>query len=131
MAKKPEFAFTAREHGTLDQDSGQVPSWCNFTVAVQTGQSTTLLHLTSEAAQEMADVIHKRLHPYAGMSILEIMKRHLDEVVDRLMAKKAEPGDKDVARGMAMAMAILYQPLNPDWEKVRDDAMLRYNARNS
>jgi len=142
MPEQPYFSAEAHCNGTIDQDTGKVPQWCDLTVTIEHGDQadsnwavrnedgSVTLFMTRAAGQVVIDVIYETLHPYSGRSIQEVMRRQLDEVVERLMTGKAEDGDKFLARGMAMAMACLRNPLNPDWEAIRDDAVDRYNANN-
>lgn len=140
MPEQPYFSVEAHCHGTLDQDAGLVPQWSDLSVeintdppdptkqpwAFKTEDGGIRLALTRNAGEVLIDVIYSTLHPYAGRSIGQIMERQLDEVVERLMTKQAEEGDVFLARGMAMAIACMYNPLAPDWEVVRDDAVSRY-----
>lgn len=138
MPEQPYFSAEAHCNGTNLQESGEVPEWCDLTVTVEcldpdagtwarrTEDGEIVLHMTRAAGEVLIDVTYSALHPYAGRSIGEIMKRQLDEVVARLMTKTDEDGDKHLARGMAMTIACLHNPVAPDWEMVRDEAVQRY-----
>lgn len=80
--------------------------------------------------------------PYAGRSILEIITEELDVVIDRLMTD-GEPfsdGNPDVeewkewgeqrgqAQGLAFAIAVLENPYEMNVEKVKAEAMKRWEA---
>lgn len=144
MPVQPYFSAEAHCHGTLDQDAGLVPQWSDLSVeintdppgaselpwAFKTEDGGIRLTLTRAAGEVMIDVIYSALHPYAGRSISQIMMRQLDEVVERLMTKQAEEGDVFLARGMAMTIACMRNPVAPDWEAIRDEAVSRYHENN-
>lgn len=141
MPEQPYFSAEAHCIGTNLHTEGGPPEWCDLTVtveceredpeewAVRHEDGSVSLYMTRAAGQVLIDVIYSTLHPYAGRSILEVMHRQLDEVVERLLEGDAQEGDKFLARGMAMAMACLRNPVAPDWEAVRNDAVDRYNAK--
>lgn len=71
-----------------------------------------------------------------GVSILEMLWRDLDAVVDRIMAEESPKQDKgrsnqDRGRAEAFATAIAYfiQPYRPNVKEVKRDAMRRYHGR--
>ena len=135
---KPQYAISVALHGRLDHAAGDVPEWCDLSMDIvgTEHQSTWVsawddqatLYLTREAGQLIIDTTTKALHPYAGGSIVTLMEKALDVVVARLLDGNAQEGDKDMARGMAMMIAILYRPTNPDWMAVRDACVARINS---
>lgn len=138
MPEQPYFEVMSWSQGTLAQERGEVPMWSDLTVQVKIlsqpdgwvkmeDDDTVTLCVTRGAGEAIIDSIYEVLHPYAGRSIAHMMEQRLDEVVERLMSKKAEPGDKELARGMAMIIAIIHAPLNPNWEYIRDMAVERYH----
>ncbi len=129
MPEQPYFEASASSHGTLDQSDGEVPQWCDLTLDVTnlSSNATVRLHLTRPAGEAIIDAMHAKLHPWQAGSIIGLLQSQLDEVVARLMSGSPEPGDKDMARGMARCIAIMLNPYNPNWEQVRDDAVARYN----
>lgn len=140
MPEQPGFSAEAHSVGTNLHEKGGMPEWCDLTVTIECEDKdspwtqkdedgATVLYMTRAAGEVLIDVIYGMLHPYAGRSIAEVMKRQLDDVVERLMAKQAEEGDVYLARGMAMAIACLHNPINPNWEDIRDEAVARYNAK--
>lgn len=138
--KKPQYAVSVAIHGDIDHRAGDVPEWCDLSVNVTSTehQSTWVsawdeevtLYMTREAGQAVIDAAFATLHPYAGQSIVQLMERDLDAVVDRLLFGKAQEDDKALARGMAMMVAILHKPLNPDWEAIRDACVARVTAKH-
>lgn len=144
--KQPRYAVSVAIHGDIDRREKGVPEWCDLSMTVASdtsndgwivteGRRAAVLYLTREAGQTIIDATYKTLHPYAGQSIVRLMDNRLDEVVGRLLDGTAQEGEKDMARGMAMMIAIMYQPLNPDWEAVRDASVARnkgtYQAPNT
>jgi hypothetical protein len=51
--------------------------------------------------------------------------------MDGLMGGTADPDDKGYAQGLAMAIAYMYNPINPDIEQVRADAVERWEDRHN
>lgn len=66
----------------------------------------------------------------AGRSLVEMMEDELDSIVERLMNGGAAADGRDPGRaeGVAMCIAIIRQPYNPNIEAVREAAMERYEA---
>ena len=66
-----------------------------------------------------------------GRSIVEMMCDELDTIVDRLLngGEAADGRDPGRAEGVAFCIAIIQQPYNPNIDAVREDAMLRYEAK--
>jgi hypothetical protein len=64
----------------------------------------------------------------SGRSLVEMMEDELDSIVDRLMSGGAAEDGRDPGRaeGVAFCIALVRQPYNPDIDKVREAAMLRY-----
>lgn len=63
-----------------------------------------------------------------GKSILEMLWDELDAIVERLMAGGAAEEDKGKAQGVAYAIAVIENPYLPNVERIRDEAMDRWEA---
>ena len=59
-----------------------------------------------------------------GPSIIQLIEHELDGAVVR--AAQGERSARDVALGLATALAILYNPYNPSIDEQRQAAKLRY-----
>lgn len=66
-----------------------------------------------------------------GKSILEMMWGELDAIVERLMGGGAAEDDKGRAQGVAMCIALVENPYLPDVERIREQAMDRWEAQNA
>jgi hypothetical protein len=133
--KHPQYTTTVAIHGDIDHAAGDVPEWCDLSVDITSTEHHAVwvsawdeqvtLYMTRKAGEAIIDAMHKTLHPWAGGSLVQLMEKDLDAVVDRLLSGKAQDGEKDMARGMAMMIARLRQPYNPDWTEVRDASVAR------
>lgn len=65
-----------------------------------------------------------------GKSILEMLWEELDTIVERLMAEGAGENDKGCAQGVAYAIAVIENPYYVDIERVRKEAMDRWEQQN-
>lgn len=69
----------------------------------------------------------------AGKSIVELIEDELDALIVTLMEDDLAPEEKkDVAaecRGLALAVAIIRNPYEPDVNLIREQAMNRYADR--
>jgi hypothetical protein len=63
-----------------------------------------------------------------GKSILEMLWEELDAIVERLMAGAASEEDKGRAQGVAYAIAVIENPYLPSVERIREEAMDRWEA---
>lgn len=73
---------------------------------------------------------------YAGPSLLELVWRQLDEVMDELMDARLDGREPDkvqagTALGYAGAIAIFSNPYNPNVDAVRAEAVERWEARQA
>lgn len=134
--KQPQYAISVAIHGDIDHRSGVAPEWCDMSVTVASNTSSKewlaveggralILYMTRGSGEDIIDALHKTLHPYAGSSLVQLMEKDLDAVVSRLLDGTAQEGEKDMARGMAMMIARLRQPYQPDWTAVRDASVAR------
>ena len=133
--KQPQYAISVAIHGDNDHVAGDVPDWCDLSLEIESSEhnkvwcsawdETVTLYMTRKAGQELLDAMTKLLHPYAGGSLIQLMEKDLDAVVERLLSGTAQEGEKDMARGMAMMIARFRQPYQSDWEAVRDASVAR------
>lgn len=97
-----------------------------------------------------------RPQPHTGRSLLEIFWQELDDIMDRLM-EEDEPATENYwdgksgghdqkkfqedylewaetrgqAQGVAYCIAVMTNPYTPDYDKVRDEAMRRWEDRHA
>lgn len=64
----------------------------------------------------------------SGKSIYDMLWEELDAIVERLMAGAAGEDDKGKAQGVAFAIATIENPYLPNIERVRAEAMRRWEA---
>lgn len=73
------------------------------------------------------------MRPYAGMSIFDRIMDELDTVINRLMSGDgaAEDGrDPGRAEAYTMALALIRNTYQPDYEQEKERAMERWEAAN-
>lgn len=131
MPEQPYFEVQTHCHGQADQSAGEVPAWCDLTMKIKnlsTG-ATEVLFLTRSAGEAVIDALHETLHPWQGGSIIDLMYRRLDDVVQNLLDGTAEPDDKVRARAMAEMISILVNPYRPNIDAVRDQSVERVRSR--
>lgn len=80
--------------------------------------------------------LYTALHPNSGGSILHMLWGELDDIVDRIQARIAKgkdplKADAGQALGVATSIAILVNPYAYDVDEVRNEAMLRWEARQA
>jgi hypothetical protein len=65
-----------------------------------------------------------------GKSIIGMLEDHLDGIVERIMngAEAADGRDPGRAEGIALALAVFFNPYKPSIDDVRQAAMDRYDA---
>lgn len=71
----------------------------------------------------------KRVGDCAGRSIVEMMEDELDAIIERLMGEPENEEERGKAAGVSYCIAIARQPYNPDVPAVKNEAMLRWEAR--
>lgn len=67
-----------------------------------------------------------------GKGIREIIEDELDTIIDRLMTPGSEAADgRDPGRGEALSwcLAVIEEPYAPNMDKIKGEAMLRYEAK--
>lgn len=65
-----------------------------------------------------------------GKSILEMLWEELDSIVERLMGGGEAEGDVGRAQGVAYAIAVIENPYHVDMERIRAEAMQRWEEQN-
>lgn len=151
----PETAELLVELATLDEVSawtptsadhseGITPEWCELVLEITRTDDGTLtpafpinqrLALRRHDGELIIQVLWDTLHPTLPTAASEQIWDALDDVVDRIqrrVERGKEPMRADVgeARGLAMALASMISPMEPDLDMVRDLAMDRYATRN-
>lgn len=129
------YVPTATEH-----DLGAVPSWCELVVKMKRTTTdyplSTTLPLRRHDGELIATVINDVLHPDRPTSASAAIWEGLDDVVDRIqrrVGRGKDPLKADVGQafGLAMALACIANPADPDVDAVRADAMERWEARTA
>lgn len=62
-------------------------------------------------------------------SLVEMMEDELDTIIERLMSGGDAEGDKGKAEGVAYCIALVRQPYSPSVPDVKNEAMLRWEAK--
>lgn len=119
----------ARVPTVKDHDRGLVPPWCEVVMTLERDERELDIHLRRHDGELIIEVLHEVLHPTTGRSIVSMMWRELDDVMDRIMAKGGKASDKAEARGLAKCIALITNPYAPNMEAIRAVAMERYEAR--
>lgn len=69
----------------------------------------------------------------AGRSIREMIWEELDNRMDVLLGTSVLPGENTgipgEARGLAIALSLMYNPYEPSVDAIREEAMERHQAR--
>lgn len=136
MPDQPTFEITARGIGAAESVGGIVPDWAELLFEVDCSKpwhahaAAGSMFLTRNAAHDIIEALRGSLGPSGGMTIIELIWGQLDEVMDSLM----EPGQDDErnrghAYGLALAIAILRRPDAYDVDAVREEALIRWEAR--
>jgi hypothetical protein len=135
MPVQPDFSIEARIPTEVELRKGAVPGWSDLTLDVIQDSSDSpnkvRVHLTRIAGEAVCEAIREVLHPWAGKSIIEHIWDELDDTMDGLMdgsGAGAEP--KGIALGLATALALMYNPLDPNVDAVREEAMERWDLRH-
>ena len=86
--------------------------------------------LSRGAGEVIIDAMHEALHPWAGKPIVGMLEDKLDEVYARLMNKPVAI-DKGRAQGLSHAIAMMYNPFQPNIDLVRDECEARWESRDA
>lgn len=144
MPDQPTFDISARGIGAAESTTTTgAPDWSELLLEVDCEKpwraqgATGSMFLTREAAHQIIEALRGSLGPSGGMTIIELIWGQLDAVMDRLMADIAlggpggfEDHDKGEALGLATAIAILRRPDAYDVDAVREEALVRWEARS-
>jgi hypothetical protein len=141
-AEDPTDAELLAELGTLDEvsaliptsqdhDLENVPQWCELVLELTRNTREPyirqVLALRRHDGELIAQILADVLHPN-GDRAAEQLWVALDEVMDRLMVK-AKKVDVGLAQGLSLAIAQLRTPGRPDVERVKAQAVVRWEAR--
>ena len=125
-----------------DHQQGITPAWCEVVLKVNRSSAQVTnwplswtATLTRHDAELIIAVLHQVLHPTSGGTVADMLRRELDEVVDRIQARVdrgKDPLKKDVglAQGLTRSIAIMVSPYAYDEDEIKAEAMARYEARN-
>lgn len=131
-----------------DHDAGIVPPWCELVLNVKREAdsdgpgddgpgtwpiNTGSLTLRRHDGELIIEVLQSVLHPAHVSSAVAQVWDELDTVYAKIMRRverDKEPLKKDVgmALGLATALAIMLDPIEPDVDEVRGLAVERYEA---
>lgn len=130
MPIHPVFEIEARIPDEADARNDECAEWAELILTIGSDQSEAIeVDLTRSAGEAIISTVGDVLHRWAGKSILESICDELDATMDGLMDGTADTDDKGYAQGLAMAIAYMYNPINPDIEQVRADAVERWESR--
>lgn len=132
MPVQPDFSIEARIPEDVDMRKGTAPDWCDLQVIVENDHAPGAkqrLNLTRPAGELLIAAVGEVLHPWAGMSIIEHIWAELDDVMDGLMTgREASAEAKGTALGLATALALMYNPVDPNVDAIREEAMERWDS---
>jgi hypothetical protein len=130
MPVQPDFEIEA---AIPDGDDRSVPAWSDLTLIIERDGPPAYsqrLDLTRAAGEAIVEALHGALHPWAGMSIIDHIWAALDDEIDTLKSSKtAGEWNKGRALGLAQALALMYNPIEPNVDAVRETAMERWEDR--
>lgn len=114
-----------------------VPSWCDLVLKVRRHGEwpiTLAAPLRRHDGELISQVLKDVLHPKHNAGAEAGMWHELDAVVDRIQARVErgkEPKKRDLgqALGLATAIALVNNPVEPDVDDVRATAMERWESR--
>lgn len=127
----PEFEVTASIPAEDDYRKGNAERWSEVVLEIsRDGNTTHRLDLTRSAGEAVIATLGDVLHRWAGKSIIDHIWEELDVTMDELMGGNyPDSEDRGYARGLATALAYMYNPINPDVEQIRADAVERWEER--
>lgn len=130
-----------------DQDAGRVPGWCELVLSIKRDAepfsdgpgeypiNTGHLTLRRHDGELIMEVLQSVLHPDRVSSAEAQIWDELDTVYARIMKRverDRDPLKRDVgmALGLATALAIMLDPIEPDVDDIRAQAVERYEAHH-
>jgi hypothetical protein len=118
----------ARVPTAHEQDIGEVPDWCELVLTLERDDKTVVHYLRRHDGELIVEILNDVLRPHTGASGQQMIWAELDEVYDRMKRGEPEKGDKDYARGLCMALAIIRRIGAPDLDAIRETARERWRA---
>jgi hypothetical protein len=132
MPIHPQFEISARIPEESDARNDLCADWAELILTIGSDKEEPFeVDLTRAAGEAILETVGDVLHRWAGLSIRDHLWQELDATMDGLMGGTADPDDKGYAQGLAMAIAYMYNPINPDIEQVRADAVERWEDRHN
>ena len=130
MPEQPAFDIDARIPDERDYRDGEAEAWSDLILEVTNADAgeRTRLDITRGAGEAIIEVLGDVLHRWAGKSIKEHIWSELVMTIDGLMSGEPDEEERGYARGLATALAYLYNPIAPDVDAVRAEAMERWEA---
>lgn len=131
-----------------DHQAGITPTWCELVLGIKRNhdrddeqgpggwpihQNLALRRHDGELIiQVLGDVLHRGMSNSAGDALWAEMDKLMERIQRRVRAGR-KPMTKHVnqALGLATAMAIMDNPLEPDLDEIRVTAMARYCLRHN
>jgi hypothetical protein len=126
--------------GSDDHMYDTVPKWAELVLDIKRNGDTPIRArhvLRRHDGELLIQVLWSVLHPEReSITGLAPMYAALDKVYDKIMlrvrkGKDPKPEHVGEARGLAMAIALLVNPVKPDIDEVRAVAVERYEARHN
>jgi hypothetical protein len=132
MPIQPDFSIEARIPDEVESRRG-VADWCDLIITVEPEDGARhQIQMTRTAGELLIRTVGEVLHPWAGKSIIEHIWDELDDVMDGLM-DGSDAGDaaRGSALGLASALATMYNPIAPNVDAVREQAVDRWTERHA
>jgi hypothetical protein len=132
MPEHPTFQIEARTPEESDARNELCAEWAEVILSIDNGEDDPgEVDLTRAAGEAIIQVLGDVMHRWAGKSILDSIWEELDLAMDSLMDGEPEDEERGYARGLATAIAYLYNPINPDVQQIRADAVERWEERSN
>lgn len=127
----PDLSFDVYE---ADHDDESVPAWADITVLIDDPDGAEIIvHMAREQLQELYEAIDFELRLRHGPKIMDMLWDSLDDLTGRLMRNKfRDSGEKAAtkhrAEGMAWALALMTNPVEPSLDAIRETAVERWET---
>lgn len=141
MPNQPDFEISARPIGADESqhEGTRIPDWSEIQLDIDCEMpwrpplAHGTMYITRAAGHLIIEQLRDALTPgLLGRSIKEMLWAELDSVMDDLMGMDLDPDAnhlKGQALGLATSIAILVNPYGYDIDQIREEALLRWEAR--